>query len=172
MSNQFLLPCSNCSEKLTVASFQAGERVTCQCGTEMVVPKLGDLRQLEPAGTSAPATKSPGWSQAQGMIFVLGALLIAAGTLIHWRVSPQRAQLDTSRPEAQTYSVEQIKNISPTESWTAWQHLRVQQLDFRNTPEYIENREKHQKLSYYLYAGWATAALGLVLAVGSSFIRL
>ncbi len=43
--------------------------------------------------------------------------------------------------------------------------FRQQKLDFRLTPEFLENRAQYRELSIYLYAAWVVAAVGLLLVV-------
>ncbi|MEL7266083.1 MAG: hypothetical protein AAFP69_14885, partial [Planctomycetota bacterium] len=49
----FLLPCGECQQSFPVAPSRAGDTVTCpHCSAAVVVPKLGELRQLPRADAS------------------------------------------------------------------------------------------------------------------------
>lgn len=71
----YLLPCS-CGERLRVSTRQAGEAVRCTCGTQLEVPTLRHLNQLEPV--DAPTAGGPAWGDRQRVAFVVSVITLAA----------------------------------------------------------------------------------------------
>lgn len=76
------LPCPSCSAIQHVSVAKAGDVVICdQCGADVPVPKLGDLKRLAPVETASQGRQG-GASEESGkspMLFVgLGLLAVAA----------------------------------------------------------------------------------------------
>jgi len=92
----YLLPCPHCSSALTVSPSQAGGQVDCQsCGGLVVVPKLGELRQLPRSGEQASDGPSPGVATvdspagprvgfAIAAVLATISLLIAGFSAVRW----------------------------------------------------------------------------------------
>ncbi|MDG2223140.1 MAG: hypothetical protein P8L85_17295 [Rubripirellula sp.] len=102
----YLLPCPHCEHEIPVANYQAGDETTCsQCGQGVVIPKLGQLRQLptaespthsEPAGKLSDSELSPlrrGGFLLFGLI-ALASFLIAAFCGINWFLSETSGTTD------------------------------------------------------------------------------
>ncbi len=110
MSAKYLLPCA-CGRKLVVEPSQAGETITCPCGSQLEVPSMQAIRQLEMARTRSDQGSEARWGFRQATI-LLGALLTATALglalYLHW-VRPRLAD-----PHA----------LSPVQTWAAWQELR------------------------------------------------
>ncbi len=83
MSQKFALKCT-CGATIPVEIRQAGESISCQCGVTLEIPKLRDLRQLEPVAEQTVARPRAGWSMLQGSLFVVGlcALVLSAGSAV------------------------------------------------------------------------------------------
>ena len=164
--SSYQLPCPECSESLTVTLAQAGDRLTCKhCETWVDVPTMREIRTL-PVVETARDRRSGGWNVVRGSLFVTGALMIGFAALAHWRLEPQRRRLDTAKPEFQdiTFSLDRV---SLKDAWEAWNYFRFQDLDYRETPQFIENRRKHRELTYSLYTAWSAAGIGLTMIAGS-----
>jgi hypothetical protein len=72
-----LLSCPNCGLQIAVTAGQAGDRVTCGgCGTDVAVPRLGDLARL-PRSDAMPATSRPRSSWTAGHACLWSGLVIA-----------------------------------------------------------------------------------------------
>jgi hypothetical protein len=132
----------------------------------VTVPTLREIRLLEPLDALDSRQASPDWNVQRGLLFVGGVLLLAVASLATWRILPQRQTLNIARPAFKEIDFD-VQRLNPLEAWDAWNHLRQQTLEFRVTPEYLENRTKHRELSMYLYAAWAAAAVGLALMVAA-----
>lgn len=162
MSQRYQLPCPSCSSVLQVATTQAGETLVCSCGEELVVPTLRELRQLDTVEDENGRGKTSGWNPLRGALFVSGVMLLAIAGIGHWRVDSLRQDLDTTQPEFREMTFD-VQTLTPMRAWEAWVHFREQSLQYRDTPEFVENRRKHRELTAYLYAFWAAAGIGLIL---------
>ncbi len=168
MNPAYRLNCPKCQRTLAITPAQAGESLTCECGHELTVPTLRQLRQLPTCNTDQGAAARPTgppakpWSRSRGFTFALGLLLVAVGVLVHFRLAPQRKALDISPPAFQEIDRD-VQQLPAKESWDAWKYFRQQKLDDRPTPDFVKNRSKHRELTALLYAAWATTASGLAL---------
>ncbi len=88
-----LLPCPHCEAPIAVSPSQAGDDTTCpSCQSAVVIPKLGQLRQLPTAGDASEgdvAEKLESSFFSQGVFITLGliataCLLIAGFCGIRW----------------------------------------------------------------------------------------
>ncbi len=113
MKTQYWLPCA-CGQKLAVETTQAGQRVRCACGADVVVPPLREILELEPA-VDAPGARprrpQGAWGRRQTRLLIGAAIVIAS--LGGWGflrlAQPRVAAVDT---------------LSPIQVWTMWQDLR------------------------------------------------
>jgi hypothetical protein len=74
----FTVPCG-CGRSLRVSGAQAGSQVRCECGQDVAVPSLGELRRAEPTPT---ARRVPGGQGDPAAIRILGVALIVIGLLV------------------------------------------------------------------------------------------
>lgn len=162
----YLLPCPACSKPQTVSLAQAGDTVRCgDCDAAVEIPTMRELKALPVAEAASNVGKS-NWNVVRGWLFVAGAVVAGLAVLAHFQIEPQRQALDTQQPEFEEINFS-LDRLSLEEAWKAWNHFRVQELDYRDTPEFIENRQRHQELSYLLYIAWAAGGVGLTMIVGS-----
>lgn len=171
MPTRFKLPCGQCGHVHPVSPTQAGETLPCDCGHSILVPTLREMRALEPLEPPRSDRTSADWDLQRGLLFVGGVVLLAIAALTTWKLWPQRHALVTTQPEMKQLEVD-IPNLKPIEAWEVWEYrpgLRKLTLEFRNTPEYLENRKKYRELSYLLYAAWFGAAVGLAM-IGVSLL--
>jgi hypothetical protein len=124
------------------------------------------MRTLEPAAVQPDSSSVPTWDLQRGMLFVAGALMVAAAALTTWRILPQRQALNTRQPAFREIEFD-VQLLTPIQAWDAWEHLREQKLEFRATPEYLASRAQYREFSLYLYVAWAAAALGVLLMAGA-----
>jgi hypothetical protein len=169
MTQRYRLPCPSCARSFEVATPQAGETLVCDCGAQILVPKLRELRQLEPAETAEERPlPSENWNPIRGSLFVLGMLLMAAGIYASFRIQQERKQLNLTRPAFRELTYD-VQELTPLEAWEWWDYFRKDDLRFRTTPQYLEERAKHKTLGRYLIGTGSIAGLGLIL-VGVSLI--
>ncbi len=167
MTQRYRLPCPSCARSLEVAAPQAGEKLTCACGTPILVPKLRELRQLEPvelAELQRPISEN--WNPVRGSLFVVGMILMAAGIYASFRIHQAREQLDLARPVFHELSYD-VQELTPLMAWDWWDYFRMNDMRYRSTPQYLENRAQNETLGRYLIGTGATAGLGLLLVVAS-----
>jgi hypothetical protein len=117
---QYLVTCV-CGRQLPVEVGQAGEQLTCVCGTNVSVPTLRQLRQLPVATAAEPVSVAKhSWGARQGTI---AASLIAATLLLLGAAASRYTEhpLPQFHPEAQIKMVDQfLTKKSPAELWQIW----------------------------------------------------
>lgn len=128
---------------------------------------MREVKALPRAAADATPTKPGGWSLMRGWLFVAGSLVLLLAGLAHSQIAPQRNQLDIRQPKFEPLQFD-VQRISLTGAWDAWKHFRDLELDYRQTPEFLENRKKHRELSFFLYTAWACGLVGLGLMVGTA----
>jgi len=173
---KYLLPCT-CGESIVVEVSQAGQRIPCKCGKSLEVPTMRAIRELAPAveeNTKAAATQRPArtWSQTQGTIFGIGALLAVAGVAaaiyyFYWVIvidvtPPTQADFDAMYAE--------IDKIPVDELYETYKQVRNHQLGEPEPPFYI--RALRLEAEYYRNGIIAaiTAGVGLLMMVSSFFL--
>jgi hypothetical protein len=164
----YLLPCP-CGRKIPIQSRQAGELVSCYCGTTIEVPTLSGLKALErteiPAEQKAPKTP---WNTGHRLIF-LGAIVILAaigiGAWLFWS--------KPTDPYA-NFTPEQMQNLAehltPIGSMLLWQRLEKGGLEHhkgRAEIDFEDDQAKHQFL-WWVWAlipvtGLALFAAGIIV---------
>ena len=171
MSQQFKLPCPACQQPFIVSPTEAGETRICPCGEKTVVPTLRAIRQLEPIESeSSSSGPTRGWNAMRGTLFVAGILLLAIGAYGHFRMAPLRQDLNTEQPDFEELSID-VQTLTPMQAWEAWDHFRRQSLQYRDTPEFLADRERFEELSFYLYLFWGSALIGIGLVITSLLLR-
>lgn len=88
----YLLPCSHCQASIQVGPKQAGDTLSCpQCGHEVAIPKLGDLKKLpqeDAAADDLPRSSRSTFGQRVGfavlVLITTLCLLIAAFCGLQW----------------------------------------------------------------------------------------
>ncbi len=171
MSQKYALPCT-CGSTIVVEPRHAGGTMTCeQCGKTVDVPKLREIRNLEPVQEEA-RRKRTGWSRAQGNVFVFGllCLVIAAGSAYY--TFAHRMHFD----EVEKPQIEQIRfqldidDITLVDSWEFWKKAKGAQIASRPTPYYVEARKQVARMDQFLKFFGGLAAVGLVAMVASLVI--
>ncbi len=174
---KYLLPCT-CGESIVVEVSQAGQRIACKCGKSLEVPTLRALRELAPAvaeNTQAAAARRPArtWSQTQGTIFALGALLAvvglgAAAYYFYWVLvidvrPPTQAEFDAMYAE--------IDKVPVDELYETYKQVRTHELSALDPPFYV--RALRLEAAYYRNGIIAavTGGIGLLMMIGSFFVR-
>lgn len=172
---RYLLPCE-CGRKVPVAATQAGETVVCECGRSHVAPKLRELRQLESHQEAETAPRRAGWSTRQGVLFVVGALLlIVAGLALGWTAF-LRQGLVTEKPEIDPAWIEnyvsELDEKSPVEMLEVWEHEILEHgLERMGDPAYLVHRQIDAILVRRLIIWGVVGAVGLGLILAAFFLR-
>lgn len=169
MATFYRLTCEKCSKELSVAQTEAGNQRLCECGNEFTVPRLMQLKQ-HPVIEEQKSKAASEWHPARGYLFALGILFLAIGAYLHFKIDPLRSELDTEQPAFPGFN-DDVRDWPAEVVWDAWVTVRTWDLGYRATPQYLENRAKHTKLTNYLYAGWSLAGLGAVLMITGAALR-
>ena len=166
MANQYLFPCE-CGRKLTVEPSQAGRTITCECGKEIELPSLREIRSLEPAPVEGsrevgrPIWGLPDQLLLIGIIFV-GAGLVGSGLLWYfWPITPPEWQVDLERIREYT------QDMSLEESMKLWEKVGAEKWEREDHP-YV----KYYRITVESYTRWLIIALvgagiGVVLLIAS-----
>ncbi|XZE21418.1 hypothetical protein SH449x_001320 [Pirellulaceae bacterium SH449] len=128
--SQYLLPCPNCQNKLTVAKSQAGMTVSCpSCEANVQVPTVRGFSTLSPAETevSSRRGKNKGSSPVLGVLSVIFLLvsipcLSYAGYLYSFRASFS-APLDLSEEDLVLDIRQAMLDMPPATAWDTWNEI-------------------------------------------------
>jgi hypothetical protein len=122
---------------------------------------LLQLKKL-PKLSAEPSASRNSWSLLNGYVFVTGFFLVVLGGFLHFRMAAQRSALDIRRPAFPELNIE-LQKVTPTQAWNSWagpNGLRDTKLDFRRTPQFLENRRRDRELAHYQWFAWGLAATG------------
>lgn len=174
MTQQFQLVCDQCQNVLVVEPRNAGNTLKCgNCQAAVDVPKLRDLKQLEPVAQSAKPQTGRDWGQLSGGLFVFGILLlaIAIGSCVYLQVLRQRYRPYTEKPkiEEANFSLDQA---SLTDTWRFWESLlEVTDVSLRNEPIFLQARDAVKRLDFWQKIFYGVATVGILSVLGSIFAR-
>ncbi len=115
---KYLLTCNACRHKTPVDAGRAGQSVRCECGKQLEVPSIRELRLLERAPEEAGDAAMPAWNARKGLLFI-GAVLMAAGLAFGgylWAMQP--ALIDREAIDLE------VQALSPADSF-----LRMKSVD-------------------------------------------
>ena len=172
----YLLPCPSCQQSIPVEVVQAGEVVSCDCGAEVAVPTLREIRQLpvpdegQPAGL--PSDEGPAaaaWSKLQRSLFALGFLCaaVSAGVAVSAYLSAARIQYQEVAKLDQLAGEQLIELLTPVGAYEAWKMLQARGIGEQQKPEYVINQERKEENQARLRLSLYTLALGiLVMGIG------
>ena len=133
-----LLKCEQCGQQLTVGRSQAGQELTCECGTTLQVPTLRDFASLPAAAREdvAPSRDSQKevWQSWRGptIAVVATGFAIALGFTLWFLL--QLSALDTSHNAELEISMgnELFDTYSPEELslvWNSYESVSIGQKD-------------------------------------------
>jgi hypothetical protein len=170
MSDRYQITCTACSQPVVVSTGQAGNTTACACGARVAVPTLLQLKRMprvdDVHGSVRPSAP---WTPVNGFLFASGFLLAAIGVYLMVWFGAHRAKLDIRRPKFPELPFD-LKDVTLTQAWDSWaKHLRHMKLEFRQTPQYLENRRRHAILTRYMYFAGGLAITGSGL-IGLSFV--
>ena len=170
MANQYLFPC-DCGRKLTVDTFQAGEKITCECGKEIELPSLREMRMLEPAEAEKPKQASrPSWGMPDKLlmtgIILIGCGAIGAGLLWHfWPITPPEWEVDLEVIQEYT------QKMSLQESMKMWdERLGKEKWEREDHPYVIYYRVESEAFTRWLIVAAVVAGIGVVLMILSMVV--
>ncbi len=173
VTTKYLLPCS-CGEKIPVEPRQAGQTISCTCGTSLEVPPMLQIKRLErvepaPEEAERAAAGRRGWGAFDGLALLGGVILASSIGAGIW--------LFVIRPQPRTLAGpdeirEAVNNLPPQALWRNWRWMRATGLD--PTPP---TQDKNYPLWCRQYWLWMSVIaviglLGLALTVTMLSLRI
>jgi len=116
---KYLLTCA-CGRQHTLETRQAGELLTCGCGTTVAVPTLRQLCQLPEARAESASATQTTWGFRQGAItlsLLLAALCLALAAMSRYSEQPVPT-LDVAKYAKDIDRL--VSNLTPLEGWQRW----------------------------------------------------
>ena len=176
MTQQFRVPCNHCDASEVVELRHAGSRIPCSvCQGLIDVPKLRELKQLEPVQSAASDAAKRGWGPLAGGLFSCGLLLLAisVGSGIYLHGIKNSYRQFTEKPNIEDLSfASDITKASLTDSWRVWEQL-LERKDFveRPTPTFVRARERVKELDGWSKVFYGAATVGLLMMISCIFVR-
>jgi hypothetical protein len=122
-----------------IEATQAGQRLSCACGTELEVPSLRGIRALRPAATvGAPRRRR--WSPGRGWLFVVGLLLAVLSFIVGaLNLGASAALPELIPPEAPMATIAaEVDAAGPAELLWRWKELRDKGLGPYQLPPHVQ----------------------------------
>jgi len=166
VAQHYLLPCA-CGKKNVVDPGIAGSTITCQCGATLQVPKLRELRLLEPESQSLPTqvyatrgTRPLGCLFGALLSLALIAMVVTAGALflrsridISWNVDKDLAEGDR-----------QIDRMAVDQAYEVWKNFADSGLGPAQPPAYVLNLQMADLLWHIAIVAGGVLGLCVFLA--------
>lgn len=177
MSQRFQLPCPQCQAIVPIETRHAGSVVVCErCQADIEVPKLRELKRLEPIAASPDKAKSPReWGGLSGGLFVFGVLLLtlAIGASLYIYFWQKRYQPLTEKPTVTAQEASfSLQDATLTDTWKFWGSLlEVTDVSQRTEPVFIWARERVSRLQFWSKIFYGTATVGILSIIASVFTR-
>ena len=179
MANRYLLPCE-CGHKLVVESRNAGSTIEClECSTTVDVPKLGELKKLEPAELADPksAKRSARTNPVKRLLFTLGLAVAViagvAGGLLYNYSGNLITKDDQTRSEIARYKNvnDPYANATASQLWDQW-YTNIKPLELPEWKEADWNKNYAQGtiLRNFAYGILGVSGIGLLVAISSFFL--
>ena len=99
----YLLPCITCGQAILITKAQAGQEVTCSCGSKQIAPTLREIQQLpvqELAVSQQKLVKMP-WTKRRTMVFAAGLIVTAVAIAVVVRIQVKILGINATLPSKQ-----------------------------------------------------------------------
>jgi len=181
MASEYYLPC-DCGKRVIVSVGDAGETVRCLCGKELDVPRLRDLRELEPRETVSPDRE---WNKPQAVVFTVGGLISAISIGLACVFFFNWYTLDTEKPDIKGSFQVSADDWDVDMTWQAWNELsNLEEYPLAWGDRTFLDKETARLVEYHAWATWrsqdqlkklkwacAVAVFGLLVIGAAFFIR-
>jgi len=180
----YLLTCTSCEQPIPVEIAQAGETVRCDCGAEIPIPSMREIRRLPTDAGSMAVEESPEIyglhvqsspaSQLQRYLFAAGFLVavISAGTAGFFYFAADRINVDEVHRQEMDLGGRVIDALTPEGAYEAWKMLRIQGIGDQVRPDYVLQQKKKEgdmgkmRVSLYVFAfGLLVMGIGVLLPI-------
>lgn len=174
MNPKYLLPCP-CGRETVIEVTQSGQTVTCQCGRELDVPSMLQIRKLPRALVEAREAPRRAWG-ARERLLVLGGLVLAVAVgcaavlLARWPAAPKVPDTVTwvlfPTGGDKTPVFKETRDLTPLESYVVWNALPRELEASPQGPRETYNRAVASARNWMIVVG-VVALLGAACAAGS-----
>jgi len=177
MAKCFLLPCE-CNHKLSVETRNAGSTIECpQCSATLDVPKLRELKNLEPAIQDQGTGQSRAANPVKRHLFTLGLGIaviagLAGGALYKYSSNMINKDQQTRDEIAEFEKADAFLKEAPlAQVWDIW-HDNIDDIDLPEWKEATWNTNLAQGtiLKNFSYGILGLAGIGLLLTLSSFLI--
>jgi hypothetical protein len=156
---RFLLPCG-CSARIAVTAGQAGDRLRCPaCGSELTVPRLGDLGRLEAAPEDVHRGRRWTVGHACALAGLLTAIFATGGALglRSWATGEPLVADDEIRTAVAATDIGAVHR--------AWISMTRSGVERPPLPEEARSQRIYRSADGFARLLWTIAAGGAALAV-------
>lgn len=178
--NEFLmalyqLPCPKCDSFLEVSARHAGQTRDCEnCHVAVDVPKLGQLRNLDPVEGHVEKRVNRAPSQARSWMFTGGLLLLSlfglGGFALHLYAQTLYSNIGAVTEHYTQVTAESIPKVPPHELYEWWTKTAGVELgEWKEHPNVGKNVQ-HKILTNIAFGMYALAGIGLLCMLGSMLI--
>ncbi len=174
MPDLFQLPCPQCAAIIQVGPRQSGQTLTCaECGKDIEVPKLGEIKKLSPVET-APANLKRPMSAARKGLFTAGLALAVifggAGLGLHLYARSLHTPVDIEHHVQQTR--EEVRNLNPEQLYKLATTLsKTEDLGEFAEPPFLKGNKQSSILAYLAFGLYAIGGVGLLMLLGSFLMK-
>ncbi|MCS5629968.1 MAG: hypothetical protein NZ744_03995 [Pirellulaceae bacterium] len=159
----YLLTCE-CGLDIPVQVAQAGDQLTCSCGSRIAVPNLRDVKQLTLADVQLDKPKRE-WNAVSGSTFAIAIVFIALGLAVaayNYSIGKQLITTDTTAA-AHEYGNIVIDQMPPFESIEIFAVIVGRGLGEQQTVDFLVEQKKQTSFYDWAKGGLILSAIGLLL---------
>lgn len=162
-----LLTCP-CGETLAVPLRQAGNEITCPaCSNPIQVPKLGELRQLPQAVSSAEPDAPKPVSMGRRLAFAGFCLLAGVGFFVgaFSLVTASTIEVESTTEEHIAADIDRLQKAPPAQVTELWREYMVYGLNDRHPFPYKQHADEKAAWMQRGIIGMSVAAVAVIVAV-------
>ena len=180
MAKRYLLPCKECEAKILIETTQAGQTIQCRsCKAPVTLGTLRDIQALQPdvaaSSSSGHVRTGPKMSVGSRLMFVIGTLLLAAGSFWGGTSYMEYRDVLPNEPEtAKTFdAINKVTNrISAKQLFDEWNKMDITAFDNWKESDYQNKLKLADAKMKYSFIGFGIAAAGLLAILGAFIFKL